>query len=78
MHRLEFSIPLNERVPEGYRRRFVLVLEAGQHEIEVRQKEGMVYRFAGSSGPQTGLALDWIQETVDGIRAELNGLEGGQ
>lgn len=74
MKEQEFRIPLLEKVPKGYRRKFVLDLPAGRQEIEVRGRQWLVYRQRGGVGRHNGDSLDWIQECVERIRGELEEL----
>lgn len=71
----ESRIPLTEKVPKGYRRRFVLELPTGRQEIEVKGQQWLIYRQTGTVvGRHLSDTLDWIQECVMRIRGELEDL----
>ena len=67
-------IPMVETIPPGYRRQFILFTPFGRQDIFVTSEHGMVCWFFTGQDPFPNDSLDWIQESVELIRAELQEL----
>jgi len=85
----EHTVPMLEKAPRGYRRRFFLVQDDSVHGLEVRSRGKLPARLTMRlwlDDPTTeweadrNVLMDWSQEVIESVRRELGGLgaaEGG-
>ena len=70
----EYRIPTNFKMPWGYSKRFLLITNTGKMEIEARPPRSLKVTIT-QTGPnepaEESRALDWIQESVERIRYEV-------
>jgi hypothetical protein len=68
-----WHIPIDEKIPKGYRRQFILQLSASRHVITVSPTLGLSYQHSGKTITHAELdqSYDWIGLTVCSIRDEL-------
>jgi len=62
------------KIPRGYRKTFILGCGGMMHRIRVARKHGLRMDCAGPTDSDDGTSmsrsLDWIQETIEGVRWE--------
>lgn len=72
MSRNHFKLPLDGKIPKGYRHRHVLLLATGRQEIDVSGRRGAFYRQTGDvQKSEGGLVMDWLAATITRIRFEI-------
>ena len=64
-------IELNFKPPKDYRRDFELHIGTSVHRIEVRGQQVAIMQFVNDRPRDTGKILDWIQESIESVRAEF-------
>lgn len=65
------KIPCNFKIPKGYKRTFLLRAGDDLMKITISHRKGLRLEQSGLTGKYNSAKLDWIQETMEKIRSEI-------